>query len=342
MKKINVFSGFDGISTGNYVLKELGIEIENYYASEIDRKAISIAMYNFPHIKQMGDITKWKEWDIDWKTIDLIIGGSPCTNLSSSGNRLGLDGLESRLFYTYYDIYLHIKSLNPDVKFLLENVKMEEKWEIIMSQKMGCQPLKINSNIASAQNRERLYWTNVPTTPLQHSTVTLSEILEPIENVDDKLYMIKGQNITYSNIQPARVTGRKIKSEEIRPELEEGKKTVQVLGVTSKNPSKSNCLTTVTKDNFVTNLPRGQYPYFYKTKDEILEKFPNCFVRYYTPIELERLQTLPDDFTKYGIEYNTKKKVDITTEISYSKRAEVLGNGWTAIIIKWLLQGLKS
>jgi DNA (cytosine-5)-methyltransferase 3A len=114
---MKVISLFDGISTGQYCLKQLGIDVEKYYASEIDKYAIAITQHNFPNTIQMGDVNKWREWDIDWSTIDLIIGGSPCQNLSNAGNGTGLEGSESSLFFRYLEILNHIKSLNPNVKF---------------------------------------------------------------------------------------------------------------------------------------------------------------------------------------------------------------------------------
>lgn len=123
MKIRNVLSLFDGISCGQVALRKAGIIYDKYYASEIEKQPIWVTQYNFPNTIQLGDVEKWKEWNIDWSKIDLLMGGSPCTDLSIAGNREGLKGKQSRLFYCYVDILKHIKKFNPNVKFLLENVE---------------------------------------------------------------------------------------------------------------------------------------------------------------------------------------------------------------------------
>lgn len=161
MKIRNVLSLFDGISCGQLALHRAGIEYDTYYASEIDKNPIYITQYNFPNTIQLGDVEKWKEWNIEWDKIDLLIGGSPCTNLSIAGDRKGLEGEESRLFYSYVDILNHIKKFNPNVKFLLENVEsMSDENKGIINNYMGCKPVMINSALLSAQNRKRYYWVN--------------------------------------------------------------------------------------------------------------------------------------------------------------------------------------
>lgn len=161
MKIRNVLSLFDGISCGQLALKKAGIEYDKYYASEIEKQPIWITQYNFPNTIQLGDVEKWKEWDIEWDKIDLLIGGSPCTNLSIAGNREGLKGEQSRLFYAYVDILNHLKKFNPNVKFLLENVEsMTDSDKGIINSYMGCKPIMINSSLVSAQNRKRYYWFN--------------------------------------------------------------------------------------------------------------------------------------------------------------------------------------
>ena len=119
---MNVLSLFDGISCGMLALQRAGIKINQYYASEIDKYAIQISKKNFPEIIQLGDINNWENWKLP--KIDLIMGGSPCTNLSNAGDRTGLEGSESSLFYKFVDI---IKFYNPKY-FLLENVKMKKEW----------------------------------------------------------------------------------------------------------------------------------------------------------------------------------------------------------------------
>lgn len=161
MKIRNVLSLFDGISCGQVALRKAGIIYDKYYASEIEKQPIWVTQYNFPNTIQLGDVEKWKEWNIDWSKIDLLIGGSPCTNLSIAGNRKGLEGEQSRLFYSYVDILNHIKKFNPNIKFLLENVEsMSDENKGIINNYMGCKPVMINSALLSAQNRKRYYWVN--------------------------------------------------------------------------------------------------------------------------------------------------------------------------------------
>src|ERR1035437_272209 len=123
---MNVLSLFDGMSCGQIALKELGIIPGKYYASEIDKYAIAQTQLNFPNTIQLGSVTEWKDWDIDFKSIDLLCAGSPCQGFSFAGKQLAFDDPRSKLFFVFIEILNHIKKLNPDVKFLLENVDMKK------------------------------------------------------------------------------------------------------------------------------------------------------------------------------------------------------------------------
>lgn len=160
--KINVLSLFDGISCGRVALERAGISIGNYYSSEIDKYAIKVSQKNYPDIIQLGDVIQWRNWKIDWSSIDLIIGGSPCQDLSCAGKGAGLEGERSKLFFYYIEILGHCKRNNPNVLFLLENNNsMSTLNKQRISDFIGCDFIKINSNLVSAQNRDRLYWTNI-------------------------------------------------------------------------------------------------------------------------------------------------------------------------------------
>jgi DNA (cytosine-5)-methyltransferase 3A len=185
---MNVLSLFDGISCGRLALERAEIPVTNYYASEIDKYAISISQYNYPDIIRLGDVTKWREWDLDFSKIDLLIGGSPCQSFSISGNGLGFDG-SSGLIQFYFDILEHIQSINPNVKFLLENVKMKKEWMNIISEKLGVQPTLINSALLSSQSRSRLYWANFPITLPEDKKILLKDILQPESEVDVKYFL---------------------------------------------------------------------------------------------------------------------------------------------------------
>ena len=133
---MNVLSLFDGISAGQVALERAGIEVTNYYASEVDKYAIKVTVANYPNTIQLGDVTKWRDWDIDWASIDLLIGGSPCQGFSFAGKQLAFDDPRSKLFFVYVDILNHIRSVNPDVKFLLENVKMKKEFLDVITEKL--------------------------------------------------------------------------------------------------------------------------------------------------------------------------------------------------------------
>lgn len=185
---MNVLSLFDGISAGQLALKNININVSNYYASEVDKYAIKIANKNFPNTKQLGDVTKWKDWNIDLSSIDLLIGGSPCQGFSFAGKQLNFNDDRSKLFFDYVDILNYIKSLNPNVKFLLENVRMKKEYQDVISDYMGVSPIVINSSLVSAQNRVRYYWTNINNIEQpKDKGYVLSDVLE-IE-VDSKYYL---------------------------------------------------------------------------------------------------------------------------------------------------------
>lgn len=224
---MKVLSLFDGMSCGQIALKQLGIIPERYYASEVDKHAIKQTQLNFPDTIQLGDVTKWKEWDVDWKSIDLILAGSPCQGFSFAGKQLAFDDPRSKLFFVFIDILNHIKSVNPDVLFLLENVNMKRSHMRIISEYCGVFPVNINSNLVSAQNRDRWYWTNIRTKQVGlfyevHSDIPqprdkgifLRDILE--SEVDEKYYVsdnlfnrVKGFSITDRGIRPHRGDVRK-------------------------------------------------------------------------------------------------------------------------------------
>lgn len=151
---------FDGISCGKVALDRAGIKVKKYYASEIDKFAMQVSEKNHPDIIQLGDVTSWRSWDIDWENVGLLIGGSPCQGFSFAGKQLNFNDDRSKLFFVYVDILNHIKSVNPDVKFLLENVKMKAEWQDVISGYLGVKPIRINSALLSAAKRDRLYWAN--------------------------------------------------------------------------------------------------------------------------------------------------------------------------------------
>ena len=157
---MKVLSLFDGISCGMVALERADIPVDTYYASEIEKNAIAISQKNYPNIIRLGDVTKWRKWDIPWEEIDLLIGGSPCQGFSFAGKQLNFNDPRSKLFFEFVDILNHIKKRNPNVKFLLENVKMKAEWQDVISGYLGVEPIRINSALVSAAKRDRLYWAN--------------------------------------------------------------------------------------------------------------------------------------------------------------------------------------
>jgi DNA (cytosine-5)-methyltransferase 3A len=180
---INVLSCFDGISAGQLALQKAGIVVDNYFASEIDKHAIKITQKNFSNTIQLGDINEWKNWDL--LKIDLIIGGSPCQGFSVAGQMLNFEDPRSKLFFTFADI---IDFYRPCL-FLLENVRMKEEWQEIISSRIGAKPVLINSALVSAQSRKRLYWTNIgEVSQPEDKLIYLKNIIEQAQ-VDESFYL---------------------------------------------------------------------------------------------------------------------------------------------------------
>ena len=198
MKIKNVFSAFDGMSCGQIALNEAGVGYENYYASEIDKYAISVTQKNYPNTIQLGDVKNIKTNDLP--KIDLLIGGSPCQGFSFAGAGLNFEDERSKLFFEF----VRLKNETNPKYFLLENVKMKKQYQDIISGYLGVEPIKINSSLVSAQNRERLYWTNIKgVTQPENKKIVLGDIVSiPIpesERSDEiiivkNIYPKKGQN----------------------------------------------------------------------------------------------------------------------------------------------------
>lgn len=188
------------MSCGQIALRDLGVPIERYYASEIDKHAIAQTQLNFPETIQLGDVEKWREWNIEWSEIDLLLAGSPCQGFSLAGKMLGHDDPRSRLYWVFLDILHHVKKLNPNAKYLLENVRMRPSDELRINESLGIRPVVINSALVSAQNRVRLYWSNIRTKSEGIWGELLTDIPQPADRgiyigdilddeVDEKYYM---------------------------------------------------------------------------------------------------------------------------------------------------------
>lgn len=182
---MNVLSLFDGMSCGQIALRELGIPVERYYASEIDRHAIAQTQLNFPDTIQLGSVTEVRAADLP--KIDLLIGGSPCQGFSFAGKRLNFDDPRSRLFFEYVRILNELREVNPGIKFLLENVRMKREHEAAITECLGgLHPVIIDSALVSAQRRTRLYWSNIRTRRISLFGEEVTDIPQP---TDRNLYL---------------------------------------------------------------------------------------------------------------------------------------------------------
>ena len=328
---MNVLSLFDGMSCGQLALDQLGMKVDNYYASEIDKYAIEIAKKNYPNTIHLGDVTKIKGEDLP--QIDLLIGGSPCQGFSFAGKQLNFDDPRSALFFEFVRL---LKETKPKY-FLLENVRMKQEYEDVITSYLGVSPVKINSSLVSAQNRVRLYWSNIPNiTQPEDRSIRLIDIFE--SDVDEKIYEAPYYKrydkddgcIGYIGKQPKQATrvystnnksqcitalgggqGGKtglyelpisgaIRGRQITPN---SKEYTQMLELREDN--KTNTLTTATKDNVI---------------------FHNSKCRKLTPTECEKLQTVPNGYTE---------------GVSNSQRYKMLGNGWTVEVIKHIFKNMK-
>jgi DNA (cytosine-5)-methyltransferase 3A len=294
---------FDGISCGQIALNKANIPYNNYFASEIDKNAIKVTQHHYPNTIQLGDVTKI---EFIASKIDLLIGGSPCQSFSSAGNRNGFDG-KSGLFWEYVRV---LKEVNPTY-FLLENVVMKKEWEDIITKELGVEPIKINSSLVSAQNRVRLYWTNIPGVGIPEDRgITLNDVLEIDSNANPAA--IRGRRLN-----KATIIGRRLNEAGKRSDYNKDIPITQCLEVRATNTNKSNCLTTVDKDNVLTPLPIGRHPNAFKDK---------LSFRYYSLLEYERLQTLPEGYTNL---------------VSVSQAKKMIGNAWTVDVIAHIFSYLK-
>ena len=296
---IKVLSLFDGIRTGRVALERAGIKVDKYYSSEVDKNSIKIADKNYPRDinDKLGDVINWKNWDLP--NINLLIGGSPCRNLSkiaTQGGSKNWDNFEeglngdSKLFYYYLDI---LKTVKPKY-FLFENVEMKKETEDNISELFGCKPIVIDSADFSAQNRKRLYWTNIKIDEINNvNNLKLIDILE--EKVDEKYYY----NIDYECLN----------SETLYCKLNFNFKAHDIARRVYKTSVKSPTLTSCRGGNLQKKV------------------FVNGRVRKLTPIEYERLQTLPDNYTE---------------GVSNTHRYNSLGDCWTVDVIAHIFSFLPS
>lgn len=331
MKKL-ALSLFNGISGCHLALDRAGIKFDQVYYSEIDKYANKVTEHNYPQDISLGDVTKWREWDIDWSSVDLITAGFPCQAWSVAGKQLGDKDQRGMLFWVTLDIIKHVLTHNPSAKWLMENVKMKRDFEQYITHHTTealdyVEKTLINSALVSAQNRQRYYWTNFPVTQPEDKGILLKDIIEDGACDREKSYCIdanyyKGGNPDqYFNksrrqlvFYPASIIGRRLNEHGVREDYNKNVPITQCLQVKSKN-EKMGCLTTVEKDCVLSTENPGRYPNIYNRDDLQYRKL--------TPIECERLQTVPDNFTAV---------------VSNTQRYKALGNGWTIDVIAHIFQ----
>jgi DNA (cytosine-5)-methyltransferase 3A len=308
------------MNTGRQALQNIGIKVNKYYSSEIKPYAIELTQHHFPDTIQVGDVTKWREWDIDWQTIDLVLSGSPCQDLSAAGKRAGINGSKSSLFFVFVEILEHIKSLNPKVLFLQENVGSASKLDVgIMSRALGVYPVRINSSLVTAQLRDRYYWSNIRT----KEDGMFGDIITDIPQPKDKGIMFK-DIITDGNV-------KRIKSKTLLEQTEKAfghknkysKKAQEYIKSREKFGAS---LVFVDRDKALALLESESRVC---TSQESIKKrakrqfiniiYDGDLVRTVNKIEMCRLQGFPDGYTSI---------------LSKSKAGSLLGDGWTLPIIE--------
>jgi DNA (cytosine-5)-methyltransferase 3A len=322
---MNVLSLFDGISCARVAL---GDKVKVYYASEVDPYAVKIAKKNFPTTIHLGDVTKITKEDIK-HPIDLLIGGSPCQDLSiAKQNRKGLDGERSKLFWEYVRL---LKELKPKY-FVLENVNsMSKENKAIITETLGVQPIMIDASLVSAQSRKRLFWTNIKdvTQPADRG-IKLKDILEPnIESKPINKYTpVKKENPYFNQIgylgapNACRVGGQAF-----RIYTTEKKSTTSGVGL---------YLTPIRIGNVGNSTSQANRVYSTEGKSVCLSAnggglgaktglYKTDGIRKLTPIECERLQSLPDNYTE---------------GISNTQRYKCLGNAFNVEVIKHIISSL--
>lgn len=346
---MKVLSLFDGISCGRIALERAGIPVDVYFASEIDKTAITITKYHYPDTIELGNVCdiSYKDGiltagDMQYETdIDILIGGSPCTNLSFIGTKAGFTTGDEEILtldrylelkeageqfsgqsYLFWEYLRILKEVKPKY-FLLENVKMAEKWEDIITRELGVKPIKINSSLLSAQNRPRLYWTNIPGVDIpKDKGIVIDDILDKDPDVSDVSYTETVQKALpiihdHYGYLPERFNAYNVSR------IKDKARALTAGG----SPITSTCATLM----FV-KVPEGVH----EVKDGIMDgKYRVRFedgrynIRKLSESEMERLQTLPEGYTA-------------VQGVSDNRRRHAIGNGWTVDVIAYIMSFIPS
>jgi DNA (cytosine-5)-methyltransferase 3A len=311
---MRVLSLFDGISCARVALDRAGIKVETYYASEIEKNAMKVSGKNWPEIVQIGDVSNLFLDGAKGFKIDLLIGGSPCQDLSiAKKDRKGLEGNRSGLFWEYVRL---LRELKPKW-FILENVaSMPKADKDIITREMGVEPVMFNASLVSAQCRKRLFWTNIPFELPEDKGILLKDILQPDGEVDERMVM-KGKSYcltaTYSH---ANTTEAGVKNS-----VERKQRTMVKVGHIGTSDAQGNRVystegktPTLSANGGGLGAKTGLYAH-------------NDKIRKLTPIECERLQGLPDNYTE---------------GVATTNRYKCLGNAFNVDVVCHILTGIKS
>lgn len=294
-----VLSLFDGISCAQVAINRLGVKDYEYYAAEVDKYAIQVTQKNYPNTIQLGDVTKVKGEDLP--KIDLLVGGSPCQGFSYAGKQLNFEDERSKLFFEFVRI---LKEVKPKY-FLLENVRMKKEYQKVISDYLGVEPVEINSSLLSAQNRQRLYWSNLEIKQPKDKGIILKDIIE--EGIVDrtKSYCLDASYFKGGNPKQYFTKSR-------RQLVFNYSSSGRGNGIIEGRFNYSDKALTLTASGYSNRAITGV----------IIEGMK---WRKLTPIECERLQTLPDNYTE---------------GVSNTQRYKALGNGFTVDVIAHILKGI--
>ena len=332
---MNVLSLFDGMSCGKLALERAGIPITTYFASEVDKYAMEISKKNHPNIVQLGDVTKI---NVDLlPKIDILLGGSPCQGFSFAGTGLNFEDPRSKLFFEFSKIYQKLKEKNPDVKFLLENVKMKKESKDVISQHMGVEPVEICSSLMSAQMRKRLYWTNMGhiNQPDDLGVFLKDVLMDDEAPKNDHTFMSEGTTKRFERygvkfVDHTTPKARCLAAEEYVKNGRQGN-YVLVHNIYGGFKEKKARVFEEKSPTIRTASGGGQLPSVFKGTKEEAQEMPleelRTVIRKLHPIECERLQTLPDNYTE---------------GVSNTQRYRMIGNGWTVDVVAHILNNINN
>lgn len=355
MKSLNVLSLFNGMSGLKMALDKLDVKVDKYYSSEIDKFAIKASNMIYPDTIQLGSVTEWRDWNIDWKSIDLVTGGFPCQAWSVAGKQLGDKDERGMLFWEMLDIMKHVLYHNPNAKFLIENVKMKSEFEQYITthteKALGeVHKILINSALVSAQNRKRYYWTNFEVNQPKDKGPILADIIEDGYTDREKSHCIdanygKGGNLKSYFLRHRRQLIFKIGTCESRNVVMNVNENNRVKDITENNrgyrPHKGDLSksgiselgrilkTTANKTDTVTTS--------HMPKIALNNDVKNLKYRKLTPRECMILQTIPEHVIDllHGVDEKGKRL------LSNTQLYKMTGNGWTIDVIAHILSFAK-